>query len=738
MRWHDQQRWAYSTCQLEWAQVKFVIGSGGAAVDAVKHLTRCSVIVNKEGARPEAMIWGPSDDAIDWARRIVKGLADRCIRTYDLAGMDRNDNAAWDSLDRRLALGVVQPALAQTQQRVTRGQCNPRRRRIRHSCPQWRVRGRVVTALRGRMKRLLQANRLMRRELTGVTPGEWQHLLQVGSPVTKVQYMSTTDASVRMDHGDRRWESWCPCCKKPLDVWSFYRRNMDLGDDAEAAAIGSVTLPNMQPRNNPVQQRYAYCAALWGNDAGYVLGALVLGKALRRTSQEGHDLVLMVTNAVPAASCELLAKVWRLKRVDYVDAVEALFRSKGYRFDGCFTKLHALGLLDYAKVLMLDLDLAILGNPHELFELPAPAALKRGQNCMPHGSRIDGRRFFRDEAGEDAALNWCQGGGINAGVMLLEPNKMFYERSLQEVSQPHHPEHVPGAGPEQDYLSRLYAPWWRHISVEYNYQLHHVFYGIDAILEWESKKSKRRAELEQEEPLDGQTEDGQDWRPTRLAVSVDDIKVLHFSGELKMWDRQAFFAEVSDKEFTQLLLRNCNHHGYRRWISRTGSASEYEPFGVKLEETDGDRELFFAGKPLDESMPIVQHSLDCLREALTKAMVCWHKDLQTLPELFKMDSLETLLHTLGQAANTENSSFHPMQRVNVMWYKDGQKEKYPGVVRAVSAETGTVDVQFSDPAYWGVVTAMNPECVQPVEPPPKKKTLLQLTGSLLANSLSNP
>ena len=41
-------------------------------------------------------------------------------------------------------------------------------------------------------------------------------------------------------------------------------------------------------------------------------------------------------------------------------------------------KLHALGLVDYSKVLMLDLDLAILASLDELFDLAAPAALCRG------------------------------------------------------------------------------------------------------------------------------------------------------------------------------------------------------------------------------------------------------------------------------------------------------------------------------------------------------------------------
>ena len=69
-----------------------------------------------------------------------------------------------------------------------------------------------------------------------------------------------------------------------------------------------------------------------------------------------------------------------------------------------------------------------------------------------------------------------QATGINAGVMLLEPNRVLHELALREVVQELHPEHIPGAGPEQDYLSRMYAPYWSHISVKYNYQLHHLYF----------------------------------------------------------------------------------------------------------------------------------------------------------------------------------------------------------------------------------------------------------------------
>jgi len=127
-------------------------------------------------------------------------------------------------------------------------------------------------------------------------------------------------------------------------------------------------------------------------------------------------------------------------------------------------------------------------------------------------------------------------GGINAGVMLLQPNQHVFNEMVAELSEPNHPEHCNGNGPEQetsgwrevktrqrgshisyssfsilfpsffgdsktsfwwgthslvvlqapwkvneircsqDYLSRYFADSpWKHIGVEYNFQIHHFF-----------------------------------------------------------------------------------------------------------------------------------------------------------------------------------------------------------------------------------------------------------------------
>ena len=287
--------------------------------------------------------------------------------------------------------------------------------------------------------------------------------IRISSWCTNVEHTQWTP--VYSDCSRIDWHTWCPCCRRPLDL-SLFGPHSSWDSPSGTWPASSDSRP----------QSYAYAAALWGSHPGYVLGALVLAQALRRTGAK-YEMVLM-HSFVKDESLQLLEKAgWKLKYVEYIDATAALFSTKEGRFEGVFTKLHALDLVEYDKVLMLDIDLAIIHCPDELFQLQAPAALRRGIHHHDHGALIDGRRWF---AGEEH--HWVQCGGINAGVMLLEPNAKLFKQAQQETLCPWHPSHIPGNGPEQDYLSRFYAHTWHHLSVKWNWQLHWTFYALDAVL----------------------------------------------------------------------------------------------------------------------------------------------------------------------------------------------------------------------------------------------------------------
>ena len=150
--------------------------------------------------------------------------------------------------------------------------------------------------------------------------------------------------------------------------------------------------------------------------------------------------------------------------MEYITDCPSLY--KGGRFSGVFTKLRVLELEEYAKVILLDTDLIIRKSIDELFWRQAPAALRRSPKGWKDHVKIDGSEFFNKEAE--------QTGGINAGVVLLEPSREVLRQMEFELAIDDLPEHAPSTMPEQDFLSRFYINRWWSLGVQYNYQLHQL------------------------------------------------------------------------------------------------------------------------------------------------------------------------------------------------------------------------------------------------------------------------
>ena len=213
-------------------------------------------------------------------------------------------------------------------------------------------------------------------EIETMRSGHFFSALQISSPLTMFsEYASKPD---HYGNNFKFYESSCPCCRRPL--------NLTISESSETR----------QPCHELVSSgRFAFAACLWGANAGYAFGALVLGARLREVSPT-IKRVLLHTDDVPSNYLEAFAHdgLWDLHSVNYIDGVEDLYVSKGSVFDGVFTKLSVWKLCEYDKVLLLDLDIMPCKSLDELFELRCPAALIRGQSDKSHGQKIDGKHFF--------------------------------------------------------------------------------------------------------------------------------------------------------------------------------------------------------------------------------------------------------------------------------------------------------------------------------------------------------
>eukprot|EP00747_Dinoflagellata_sp_TGD_P013972 gnl/TRDRNA2_/TRDRNA2_123061_c1_seq1.p1 gnl/TRDRNA2_/TRDRNA2_123061_c1~~gnl/TRDRNA2_/TRDRNA2_123061_c1_seq1.p1 ORF type:complete len:313 (+),score=54.74 gnl/TRDRNA2_/TRDRNA2_123061_c1_seq1:66-941(+) len=288
--------------------------------------------------------------------------------------------------------------------------------------------------------------------------------------------------------------------------------------------------------------------------------------------------------------------------------------------------------------------------------------------------------------------------------MLLAPDAELYERVLREVKAPQHPEHIAGNGPEQDYLSRLFAPYWRHISVKYNYQLHHVFFSLDGCLRYAA--SGCATEAGQSTP----------WLAERLTLDLDELCIVHFSGELKMWDRDHAPADGADVEsdvaFADRLLRGCSPYAWRLWVEHAGSADEYAEFGLRMDSEMGLVALDSCQTSAAPLATIVQRGLSQAQMATRRAAAQWRADLEALHlEVPSFPALPELLQCLREPSWPADALFRRGARVEVIWNDGGW---YPGKVVS-RHEDGTLAVEFDEAGFWGSgARNVNPEKLRPI------------------------
>jgi len=391
-----------------------------------------------------------------------------------------------------------------------------------------------------------------------------------------------------------------------------------------------------------------------------MLGAMVLGASIRKTKSK-HDRVCLFTDDVPEEHLIRLSKLWKLRPISHINvAMDQLsFPDREERFAHVFTKLQGLGLTDYEKVLMMDIDLLVRQNIDDLFELPAPAALRRGMNdwgMNRHGEKVDGRSFLLGEDKSQPRWSWGQGTGINAGVMLWQPNQTMLTEMLAELTEPNHPEHVRGNGPEQDYLSRTWADApWTYIGAQYNFQLHQMFFALHP----DRAQYAERANL-----LD----------------HPEEIKIVHYSGKptAKPWHRvldrhwKDFWPDRSrDKEYVELFAQE--FMGYWLWILR-----DREKFDAQLEGNTwdfanlelGDDGEFYRRKGEDRShLPIPAQRVHGAMTLLTSVLKEWF-------DIYESLEAECGPLSLGFTSHRRGPTFGPIPTLplkNTTWKRASKK-----------------------------------------------------------------
>lgn len=337
----------------------------------------------------------------------------------------------------------------------------------------------------------------------------------------------------------------CPACSKLLhivtDGFIAENRKYDVPDDKKGNA---------------------FVATFWKADdltrsQKVIAQALVLGYSLELHC--GHSntprILLLEEGAIDTCGVELLHAFWEVQLVRHLPVHETQTAQAESRFQFVFSKLRALELYQYKKVVVLDLDLLVQRDISHMFCFGAPMAVFRGNGDWAAGQPRNPDSFF-NRTGDLT-------GGINAGVMILEPNADDFTAIKAQI-QAHY---MGGArrGPEQDFLTQYYLSDWTMLPLEYNFQLHQLGY------------------LHQYPIAEGEKHNRD--------MPYEHINILHFSGDYSPADFlfhsprlnwEPFLAELLSKYKVQkprhqAIVRQAAFHWYEAWREASQLAKERVP-----------------------------------------------------------------------------------------------------------------------------------------------------------------
>lgn len=185
------------------------------------------------------------------------------------------------------------------------------------------------------------------------------------------------------------------------------------------------TMPATQ-HQSPARERTAYVTMLCHGD-GYLPGVEALGHSIVHSGST-RARVVMVTPEVSDEACERLTEQgFEVRRVPWLErsgAEARMFR----RFGHTYNKLHAFGLTDFERVVLMDADTLVVRNIDDLFD-------------RPHIS---------------AAPDFLLPDRFNSGVLVLEPSRARYDEMLQSLGR------LPSYdGGDQGFLNAFFAGWFR-------------------------------------------------------------------------------------------------------------------------------------------------------------------------------------------------------------------------------------------------------------------------------------
>tara|TARA_B100001094_G_scaffold212242_1_gene206203 strand:+ start:728 stop:2875 length:2148 start_codon:yes stop_codon:yes gene_type:complete len=282
------------------------------------------------------------------------------------------------------------------------------------------------------------------------------------------------------------------------------------------------TLNIKMPKKNYMikdgKKKFAYAVGMFPNPKNgkpaYLDGCILAALGLKR-QQTNADIICFITHDISQKDKEKLEVVFdKVIYVPYISPydmggegdLKTIMIDKGL-FDNCpnytkqhpyvhvFFKLHIFNpdLFPYEKVCFVDSDLVPLNYYDSLFMLDCPAGFVEYRKKSPYLESYQWDRCDYLEHGklipkEITDIDKPSGADVNAGLLLIKPNKKEYNAMIKELSSPLNSwmgpnkkhkgfysfnfdnptgmEFVPNSYcyPEQNYLTKRYSGKWTFIE----------------------------------------------------------------------------------------------------------------------------------------------------------------------------------------------------------------------------------------------------------------------------------
>ena len=264
-----------------------------------------------------------------------------------------------------------------------------------------------------------------------------------------------------------------PVAKRPLNrILSPWEEssNKDLGGDLQEeecmqtsrdnAIVSLLWIDTQSKDKDQTSRRYQAARSL-------IADALILGASLQGC--QARRILLISQNALNICGSQLLFKFWELRYTcSLIDLRLEDSDPQHLRYCIALTKLRALELIEFRKVLVMDLSMV-----------------------AKKGRKVDNLFSYETPAAAPG----------NAGLLLLKPNREKYEWLTKML---HKRSSRGSCGPLKDYLKWMYKDW-NPITCDFNFQVN-MLYKL------------------QDQPL------SRDAMPRRF--KWEDINIIHFDGQL--------------------------------------------------------------------------------------------------------------------------------------------------------------------------------------------------------------